>query len=72
MTFDTLIKPLVFSVIFGVVGLFLIVFGFKLFDWMTPRVDVQKELAERNNLAVSIVVAAMILGVSYVVAHAIS
>jgi putative membrane protein len=72
LTMDTLVRPLVASVIFGLVGLILIMVGFRLFDWMTPRVDVQKELSERSNMAVSVVVAAMILGVSYVVAHAIS
>jgi uncharacterized membrane protein YjfL (UPF0719 family) len=72
MSSEVFLKPLVMSVTFGVVGLMLIIFGFKLLDWVTPRIDVQKELAERHNMAVGVVVGAMILGVSYVVAHAIS
>jgi putative membrane protein len=66
------IRALVYSVTFGIVGLLLIILGFKLFDWATPKIDVEKELAERNNLAVAVVCAALVLGVSYVVAHAIA
>jgi len=32
---------------------------------------VEKELSEKHNVAVAIVIAALILGVSYIVAHAI-
>jgi putative membrane protein len=72
MELEPFLRALVYSVTFGVVGLLLIILGFKVFDWVTPHIDVEKELAERNNLAVSIVCAAMVLGVSYVVAHAIA
>lgn len=72
MDFNLFIRSLVYSVTFGLVGLILIVAGFKLLDLATPRLDMQKELGERSNVAVAILFAAMILGVSYVVAHAIS
>jgi putative membrane protein len=52
------------SLVFGCLGLLLILLGFKLFDWITPRIDVQRELAEKNNIAVAIVCAAVILGMS--------
>ena len=56
------------AVLYGVLGLLLAVLGFKVFDWATPRIDVEKELTEKQNIAVAIVCAAIILGVSYVVA----
>jgi putative membrane protein len=59
------------TLVFGIVGLALAVLGFKVFDWLTPRIDVQKELAEKQNVAVAVVVAAVILGVCYVVAHVV-
>ena len=62
---------LVSSLVFGVVGLGLALLGFKLFDWLTPRIDVQRELAEKQNVAVAIVVAAVVLGICYVVAHVV-
>jgi putative membrane protein len=64
--------PAIFGVIvLGLVTLALVVLGFKVFDWLTPRIDVQKELAEKQNVAVAIVVAAIILGVCYVMAHVV-
>ncbi|HYE61720.1 MAG TPA: DUF350 domain-containing protein [Phycisphaerales bacterium] len=72
MDMNAFIRAVVYSITFGLVGLVLILAGFKLFDLITPKIDVEKELAERNNLAVAIVCAAMVLGISYVVAHAIA
>jgi len=64
--------PVAAALAFGTVGIIITMLGFKAFDWVTPKIDVQKELAERNNTAVAIVTAAVILGVAYVAAHAIS
>ena len=65
---DTFWPGFVGTIVFGAVGLILAILGFKVFDWLTPRIDIQKELAEKHNIAVAIVCAAIILGVSYVVA----
>jgi putative membrane protein len=59
------------SLILGLLGIALAVIGFKVFDWITPRMDIEKELAEKNNVAVAIVVAAILLGVAYIVGVAI-
>ena len=56
---------------FGVLGICLLLAGFKLFDWITPKIDVQRELAENKNMAVAIVVASLILGVSILLARVI-
>jgi putative membrane protein len=55
---------------FGLVGIVLLLLGYWLFDRITPRIDVQKELVEKN-LAVAIVIAALLLGIAYVVAHVV-
>ena len=55
------------TIVFGVIGIFLSVLGFKVFDWITPKIDVERELTERHNLAVAVVMAAVILGVSAIV-----
>lgn len=57
---------------FGIVGIILTLVGFKAFDLITPRMDVQRELTEKNNVAVAIVVAAVIVAVSLVVGRAIT
>jgi putative membrane protein len=59
------------SLIFGIIGIALAVLGFKVFDWITPRMNVQHELTEKNNIAVAIVCAAIIIGVCYVAAHVV-
>ena len=61
--------PLV-AVIYGLVGIVLLIVGYKLFDWITPQIHVQKELSEKN-AAVAIVVAALLLGIAYIVAHVV-
>ena len=60
------------AIVFGVVGILLMVLGYKAFDWITPKLDVQKELAENHNIAVAIVIAAVLIGVSLLVAHIVS
>jgi putative membrane protein len=59
------------SLVFGLMGLLFTILGFKLFDWITPRINIQRELAEKNNIAVAIVCAAIILGVSMIAAVAV-
>ena len=56
------------TLLYGPLGIFLAVLGFKAFDWITPRINIQHELAEKGNIAVAIVTAAVILGVSLIVA----
>jgi uncharacterized membrane protein YjfL (UPF0719 family) len=70
-TFDTAaLAMLAWSFIYGVIGIVLTIAGYKIFDWITP-IDVEKELAERQNVAVAIVAAAVIIGIALVVAAAI-
>ena len=60
------------TAIFGLVGIGLMLAGFKLFDLMTPKIDLEKELGENKNVAVAIVVASVILGIAIVVSAAMS
>lgn len=67
----TMIEALMSAAVFGVLGLVLLLFGFKLFDWLTPKLDLEKELAEKN-MAVALALAALFIGLGYIVAHSIS
>ena len=60
------------TAIFGLVGISLMLVGFKVFDWMTPRIDLEKELGENKNVAVAIVIASVMIGISIVIAAAMS
>lgn len=59
---------LIETVVFGVAGVLLAAFAFKFFDWITPKLHVETELAEKQNLAVAIVAGAVILGAFHLVA----
>jgi putative membrane protein len=56
------------TIVFGLIGILLTILGLKIFDWITPRLDIQKELVERTNIAVAIVCAALILGICHIIA----
>ena len=59
------------AIVFGLIGLGILVLGFKIFDWLTPGVDFRKELGEKHNIALAVVIAAYLLGVAYIVAHVV-
>jgi putative membrane protein len=65
-------SALLSAALFGVLGIALTMLGYKCFDWITPRLDLQQELAEKGNIAVAIVVAAVIIGTVIVVVASIS
>jgi putative membrane protein len=55
------------TTVFGVLGIALLFLGYKVFDWLTPHLHIEKELAEKN-VAVAIVIATMLIGLSIIVA----
>ena len=59
------------SLAFGAIGIVLTILGYKTFEWLSP-IEVEKELAERQNIAVAIVAAAIILGTAIIAASVVS
>lgn len=59
------------SLIFGVLGIALLLVGFRLFDWTLPKVDFQESM-KSNPLAAAIVIAAFFLAVAHIVASVVS
>jgi len=55
---------------FGLLGVLLLVAGFKVFEWITPKLKIEEELA-KGNVAVGIVAGAAALGISLVIVRAI-
>lgn len=60
-------RLLIDASIFGIVGIVLLILGYYVWEIVTPY-NVRKELEENKNVAVAIVVAAFILGMSIVIA----
>lgn len=63
-------EALLYMIVFGLVGVGVAIVGYKLFDRCTPG-DLHKEIIENKNTAAALVGAAIILGVSIIVAAAI-
>lgn len=58
------------SVVFGLIGIVLLLLAFFLFDVLLRKVDFQEKLNE-GNLAVAIVIGSLLLSVAYVAAHVV-
>lgn len=58
------------TIIYSIVGVVIMAVAFKLYDMVTPF-EINKELEEEKNISVGIVIAAVILGISIIVAAAI-
>ncbi|MCS6777938.1 MAG: DUF350 domain-containing protein [Chloroherpetonaceae bacterium] len=63
----TLLNSIVSTIIFGLLGTILTIVGFKLFDALTPF-HLEREVCEKQNVAVALVCAAMMLGISLIIA----
>jgi len=59
------------SLVFGIVGIALLFVGYFLFDLLCRRIDIQEQL-NKGNMAVAVVMAAMLLAIAYVTAHVVS
>ena len=59
------------SLVFGLVGMALLFVGYFLFDFLCRRIDIQEQL-NKGNLAVAIVVGALLFAIAYVAAHVVS
>ena len=60
----------ILTIIYAALGMFLLFLGYRVFDWLTPK-DLQQEVFEKGNVAVAIVTAAFIIGLSIVILAAI-
>lgn len=63
------IKELLGAVIYSVVGTIIFMLVSFIYDWLTP-VQVWKEISEKQNLALAVVIAAMMIGISIIIGSA--
>ncbi|MBY0309079.1 MAG: DUF350 domain-containing protein [Phycisphaerales bacterium] len=69
---ELMLRGLLSAGLYGLLGIALMLVGFKLFDAITPNIDVQRELAENKNVALAIVVGAMLVGLALMLGRVIS
>ena len=58
------------TLVFGLIGIIVAIVGFKLYDAVTPF-HIEREICEKQNIAVAILSGSMILGISLIVAAAV-
>ena len=58
------------ALIFSLIGLVIFGLGFVVFDKLTPY-DLWREVTEKQNVAVALVVGSMALGISMIIASAV-
>ncbi len=63
---QALVQALLGTAAFGMVGIFLMLAGFKLFEFATRRLDIEKQL-DNQNIAVGMVVGSLLIGISLIV-----
>ena len=68
---DSILKAAGASLVFGIVGIALLFVGYFLFDFLCRRIDIQEQL-NKGNMAVAIVVGALLFSIAYVAAHVVS
>lgn len=63
-------KPILNSLIFSLLGIFILLVAYFIIEKLTPE-NTWKEVTEKNNVAVAIVFAAFIIGISMIISAAI-
>ena len=63
-------EGLVGSVVYSILGIVVLMVGFKIFDWITPF-SLNKEIEEKNNTAAGVIVAGIMIALGLIVAAAI-
>lgn len=66
----TFLTGVVLTVVYAVLATVFLLGGFKLFDWLCPRVDFQESM-RTNPMACAVVVAAYFLALSHMLAQVI-
>lgn len=59
------------AVVFAVIGLVVFGVAFLLLEVLTPKVAVWKEIVEKQNMALAVLVGAFALGIAYIIGSAI-
>jgi hypothetical protein len=71
LVWGTVEKSLVLSIVYSLVGVLMFSIGFLLIAKLSPF-SIRKEIEEDQNIALAVIIAAVILGLSIIIAAAIS
>jgi uncharacterized membrane protein YjfL (UPF0719 family) len=64
------LRIFLFTIIYAVLGIFLLFAGYRIFDWLTPT-NLQEKIFKEGNVAVAILAGAFVIGLAIVILGAI-
>ena len=67
---NTLLTAVISTLIFGLLGIVLAILGYKVFDLLV-KFDLEREICEKQNMAVAVLCGAMVMGICLIVAAAV-
>lgn len=65
------VNNIVLSIIFGLIGIVLLIFGYWFFDKVITKIDFNEEL-KKNNIAMAIVIAGFMISIGIIIAGVVS
>ncbi len=68
---DGILNNIVSSIIFGLIGIILLIFGYWFFDKVLTKIDFNQELKEKN-IAMAIVIAGFMIAIGIIIAGVVS
>ncbi|AJG97068.1 MULTISPECIES: DUF350 domain-containing protein [Clostridium] len=66
-----IVNNIVVSIIFGLIGIILLIFGYCFFDKVLTKIDFNQELKEKN-IAVAIVIAGFMISIGIIISGVVS
>lgn len=64
-------ETIVNSLVFGGIGIVMLVISWFVFDLIAYKIDFAKELVENKNIAVAIIIGAFLLGIAHIIANVV-
>ena len=64
-------KYVVGSLLYTFIGLLIFIISFVLFDILTPKVSIWKELVEKQNVALGVFMCGVVVGIALIISSAI-
>lgn len=68
---DAILYDLGLSIVFGLIGIVLLIFGYVVFDKVLTRIDFNEELKNKN-VAVAIVIAGFMIAIGIIISGVVS
>lgn len=68
---ETGLEAIPITIIYAVIGIILAMLAYQIIDWITPG-RLSKKISEEGNIALGIVVGALMLGICIIIAAAIA